>query len=77
MPSRLKRIKNAFNLTRMHRWERTKVNIPKVMDVEMEWIGKMLEQRKSEKEIVKYFKGKGMSPTYTRMLIKKLKEKKA
>ena len=74
--SRLKRARYSLD-PRLKRDERQKLKTGKNMDIDLKVVERLWEGLEPEKKIVKINKDMGFSRAYTKILIKRLKRKKA
>ena len=74
--SRLKRARYSLD-PRLTRDERQKLKTGKNMGIDLKIVERLWEGLEPEKKIVKISKELGLSPTYTKILIKRFKRKKA
>ncbi len=74
--SRLKRVRYSLD-PRLTRDERQKLKTGKNMDIDLKAVGRLWEDLEPERKIVKISKEMGLSKAYTKILIKRLKRKKA
>jgi len=73
---RLRKARYTLDL-RMRKEERQKLKTGKNMDIDLKVVERLWEGLEPEKKIVKISKELGLSPTYTKILIKRFKRKKA
>ena len=74
--SRLRRARYTLD-PRLKRDERRKLKTNKGMDIDLKMVERLWEGLEPEKKIVKINKDMGFSRAYTKILIKRLKRKKA
>lgn len=74
--SRLKRVRYGLD-PRLTRNERQKLKTGKNMDIDLKAVERLWDSYEPEKKIVKISKELGLSPTYTKILIKRIRKMKA
>jgi hypothetical protein len=74
--SRLRRARYTLDL-RMRKEERQKLKTGKNMDIDLKMVERLWEGLEPEKKIVKISKELGLSKAYTKILISRIKRKKA
>jgi len=74
--SRLRRARYTLDL-RMRKEERQKLKTGKNMDIDLKMVERLWEGLEPEKKIVKINKDMGFSRAYTKILIGRIKRKKA
>ena len=73
--SRLRKVRYSLD-PRLRRDEKRKLKTGK-MEIDLKMIGRLWESLEPEKKIVKISREMGLSKAYTKILIKRLKRKKA
>jgi len=74
--SRLKRVRYGLD-PRLKRDERQKLKTGKNMEIDLKAVGRLWEGLEPERKIVKISKELGLSPAYTKILIKRIRKMKA